>query len=509
MKFSYLSLFALLLALMPLNISAGDMGFYTDYAAALKMEKPELRVNKLLDMLDKYPERAEELYPFFTDSINNFTFTQEYTRKVEALRKKYPENYSLNFTLRQLFPFNPTEFPEIKRLLLNCPLSPLSDFTENAIIELSSKLYRYHQLQGTCHKELEFFDRFYQRMNQAESTAKFKWYLLLNALDFYRQALWESDCVAPTFAAWKNLPMRGAKERYHFYFNEFLKLEADLEFPYSLLQLEIYIHHQPSHAGRYAAKLVGTRHLQLTGMILAAATVAKTPELFDHYLPQLKKGTPFAILSAMHYAHHFHRFEPLKQLLPADEFDLVKKTVLKDYSGAAKAAGKIIASGKVSHPEIINHMVDIVWNTQDRNLLRQIWQFAEKDPQKLLAYHQANSIAYTAAVLNVDLAKAEKLSHSAMNRHPNSATLDTYAYILYRQKQYTAARNFIIRAMQEIDPGESCAPIYLHAAEIELAAAKDKKRAAWLLDRALKCSKENNYEFNAARAAELQEILEK
>jgi hypothetical protein len=65
MKFSYLSLFAILLALMPLNISAGDMGFYTDYAAALKMEKPELRVNKLLDMLDKYPERAENFIHFF------------------------------------------------------------------------------------------------------------------------------------------------------------------------------------------------------------------------------------------------------------------------------------------------------------------------------------------------------------------------------------------------------------------------------------------------------------
>ena len=506
MKFYVSALFAFLLTL---SITAGDIGFYTDYNAALKMEKPELRVNKLLDMLDKYPDRAEELYPFFTDSINNFTFTQEYTRKVEALRKKYPENIALNFTLRQLFPFNPTEFPEVKHLLLNCPLSPLSEFTENAIIELSSRLYRYYQFQGKCHTELEFFDRFYQRMNQAETTAKFKWYLRLNALDFYRQALWESDCVAPTFAAWKTLPMRGAKERYHFYFNEFLKLEADLEFPYSLLQLEIYIHHQPSHAGRYAAKLVGTRHQQLIGLILSAATVAKTPELFDHYLPQLREKTPFAVNNAMLYAHYFQRFEPLKQLLPADEFDLVKKTVLKDYSGAAKAAGKIIASGKVSHPEIINHMIDIVWNTQDRNLLRQIWQFAEKDPQKLLAYHQANSIAYTAAVLNVDLEKAEKLSLSAIKRRPDSATLDTHAYILYRRKQYAAARNFITRAMYEINPGEPCAAIYLHAAEIELAATKDKSRVARLLERALKCSKENNYEFDAARAAELQEILEK
>lgn len=506
MKFCISALFAILLTL---SITAGDIGFYTDYNAALKMEKPELRVNKLLDMLDKYPDRAEGLYPFFTDSINNFTFTQEYTRKVEALRKKYPENIALNFTLRQLFPFNPTEFPEAKHLLLSCPLSPLSEFSENAIIELSSRLYRYHQLQGTCHTELEFFDRFFQRMNQATATVKFKWHLRVNAIDFYRQALWESDCVAPTFAAWKDLPMRGAKERYHFYFNELLKLEENLEFPYSLLQLEIYSYHHPSHAGRYAAKLVGTLNQQLTGMILAAATVAKKPELFDHYLPQLKKGTPFAIRSAMLYAHHFHRFEPLKQLFPADEFDLIKKTTLRDYSRAAKVAKKIIDSGKISHPEIINHMIDIVWNTQDRNLLRQIWQFAEKNPKELLSYSQANSIAYTAAVLNVDLAKAEKLSHSAMNRHPNSATLDTYAYILYRQKQYTAARNFIIRAMQEIDPGESCAAIYLHAAEIELAATKDKSQAAWLLDRALKCSKEDNYEFDAVRAAELQEILKK
>ena len=47
---------ALLLSLSALYVPAGDLEIYSDYNSLLKMEKPELRVSKLLDMLDKYPE---------------------------------------------------------------------------------------------------------------------------------------------------------------------------------------------------------------------------------------------------------------------------------------------------------------------------------------------------------------------------------------------------------------------------------------------------------------------
>ena len=214
-----------------------------------------------------------------------------------------------------------------------------------------------------------------------------------------------------------------------------------------------------------------------------------------------------SINAAILYAQQFQRFDQLEQIIPQPEAALIKQISLKDFKAAAITAGKIIDSDKITLPDTVNYIVDIIWQTKNRSLLEKLWKAAEKNPKKLLAPTQANSIAYAAAVLDLNLDKAEKLSLHTVQQNPNSAILDTYAYILYKQKKFDAAHKFITLAIADITPGENCAPIYLHAAEIELAHTKNKSRAAWFLDRAFKCAKEKNSEFDTVRAAELQEIL--
>ncbi len=507
MKRCIYSFLFLLLSLSPLCVPAGTLEFYSDYNSLLKMEKPELRVSKLLDMLDKYPERADELHPIFFETVYRFEFTPALIRRAEAIRKKYPENLLLNSMLREIFPFKTEHIPEIKHLLLNCPLHPLSQKEANAIIILGSNLSRYYHARGTMHTEHEFFDRYFKRMSSIDSSPEFKYYILTNALDFYRQSIWETDCTAPDFASWKNLPMRGAKQHYHHYLDMLVNSEKEFGFPISGELLNFYAFHQPEHAARYAANFVGTDNLRLVKLILAASIVSEKPELFDHYLPRLQKESPLSIDAALLYAHKFQRFDLLEKTVPADEAVLIKQVAVKDFKNATVTADKIIDSGKITLKDTVNYIVDTLWQTKNRALLAKLWQAAEKDPEKLLKPTQANSIAYAAAVLDFDLDRAEKLSRSAVKQQPNSAILDTYAYILYKQKKFDAAHKFITLAMADIIPGESCAPIYLHAAEIELAYTKNKSRAARFLDRAFKCAKENNSEFDTARAAELQEIL--
>ena len=167
----------------------------------------------------------------------------------------------------------------------------------------------------------------------------------------------------------------------------------------------------------------------------------------------------------------------------------------------------MLKSGKITCHAAIRTMVELVWHTKDKQLLKQIFSILEKNP-KLLNAENANSVAYTAAVLDIELEKAEKFSRLAFKQLPDShAVIDTLAYILYRRKNFAEAHKLITAAEKMLSPGDSCAPLYLHAAEIELAHTKDKTKAKYFFNRALLASRDDDEEFDHKRAAELREIL--
>ena len=473
-----------LLSMLPLFCPAGDPEFYNDYNSALKISKQELRALKILEMLDKYPDRAEKLQQFFGETMYKLKVTPAISGKAAGVLKNHPENLMVNIAIRPYFPFDPQrDVTAIRRLLLNCKIRKLSDTGEYAVIFFISLLARHYHDQEISHTETAFFDRVFQRMNSLDSTAKFKYYLLTNALDFYRQAIWEKECSFPAAASWKKLPMRGAKLRYHQYFEQLTGLEKEFEFPFSMNLLNHYIFFHPDRAARYISErhFSETAHTQFAGFILAAAMVSGKPELFEPYLPKLQtlKKNPLTIRAAVAYALKFKRFELLEKVISPDEAELVKMLAFKDFTRAAAVARKILKSGKITLSDSVNHITAIIWNTKDRPLLAELWKTAEKNPELLLKPEQANSIAYAAAVLDLDLDKAEKLALTAVKKQPNYAILDTYAYILYRQKKYAAAHRFITLAIKDVNPGDSCAPIYLHAAEIELAHTGNKSRARY------------------------------
>lgn len=86
----------------------------------------------------------------------------------------------------------------------------------------------------------------------------------------------------------------------------------------------------------------------------------------------------------------------------------------------------------------------------------------EMNPYNLLAM---NNCAYHLAVEGKDLDRAEKLSAMTIKERPDDATsLDTYAWIMFKKKDYTQAQVYIQKALDNTsEPSEE---LYEHAGDI-------------------------------------------
>lgn len=88
----------------------------------------------------------------------------------------------------------------------------------------------------------------------------------------------------------------------------------------------------------------------------------------------------------------------------------------------------------------------------------------ELDPDNLLAL---NNYAYNLAVTDGDLDKALTMIEKVILENPESATnLDTYAWVLYKQKKYDKAREIIDGALANEDETDESSEIYEHAGDI-------------------------------------------
>lgn len=84
------------------------------------------------------------------------------------------------------------------------------------------------------------------------------------------------------------------------------------------------------------------------------------------------------------------------------------------------------------------------------------------DPGNLIAM---NNCAYHLAVEGLDLDRAEKLSATTIREQPQNATsLDTYAWVMFKKKDYVMAKDYINRALEYEE--EPSAELYEHAGDI-------------------------------------------
>lgn len=78
-----------------------------------------------------------------------------------------------------------------------------------------------------------------------------------------------------------------------------------------------------------------------------------------------------------------------------------------------------------------------------------------------------NNYAYYLSVEGIDLHKAEEMSYKTIKAEPKNATyLDTYAWILFRQKRFTEARIYIDQALRSDTDSTQSSVILEHAGDI-------------------------------------------
>ena len=78
-----------------------------------------------------------------------------------------------------------------------------------------------------------------------------------------------------------------------------------------------------------------------------------------------------------------------------------------------------------------------------------------------------NNYAYYHSELNIELKKAELMSAKTVEKEPSNSTyLDTYAWIFYMQGNYSLAKFYIERAVDNLKPDYDAAVIYDHYGDI-------------------------------------------
>ncbi len=151
--------------------------------------------------------------------------------------------------------------------------------------------------------------------------------------------------------------------------------------------------------------------------------------------------------------------------------------------------------------------LDAAEKLQDTSLVKKVISALPEDFYKQNR-DDANALGYTCAVLGYELPMAEKIMRAVLDAEPdNYAYLDSYAWLLYRQKKYREAREYIGRALKCREAEASVSVLFLHAAAIEFAATGDRIAAVNYLERAEKLRTPDIFDYDENLARKLFEEL--
>lgn len=225
--------------------------------------------------------------------------------------------------------------------------------------------------------------------------------------------------------------------------------EANIHFLYSqyLAYIEEYI--RAAEQISYAIDMEPGNEqwtYQLISFYLSARELDKSLEVTESALKNFPDNTSIAYLAVIVY-------------LQLDKYDEALKI-------GTEAVEKNVNS-PTSDPKITSSLytsiADIYMQLNDMDSLSKYYEQAlTYNPENLLAL---NNYAYAIACNDGDLEKAEKMSAITVQKEPqNPTSLDTYAWIFFKKKEYNLAKEYIDKAIM-LETEES-AEIFHHAGDI-------------------------------------------
>lgn len=143
---------------------------------------------------------------------------------------------------------------------------------------------------------------------------------------------------------------------------------------------------------------------------------------------------------------------------------LLKKPqdVIELFSKAYEATDSTNIDAKISYARSLGDAYQLV-HDYDKTV---DWyeKALEYDPSDILT---KNNYAYFLSCQDMDLDKAEILSCETVNAQPqNTVYLDTYAWVLFKKKNYKEAKEYIDKALEYAKEGELSAEYFEHAGDI-------------------------------------------
>ena len=155
---------------------------------------------------------------------------------------------------------------------------------------------------------------------------------------------------------------------------------------------------------------------------------------------------------------------------------------LGDYQGALQTNQTALKNiSKDTDPAVISSFYgqigDIYYKLKDKtNAFANYEKALETNPANV---YVMNNYAYYLSEEKIELRKAERMSAKTVELEPkNSTYLDTYAWILYQQGNYSLAKFYIERAVDNLEKDYESGVIYEHYGDILIALKEDEKAIA-------------------------------
>lgn len=156
----------------------------------------------------------------------------------------------------------------------------------------------------------------------------------------------------------------------------------------------------------------------------------------------------------------------------------IAETQLKNYQTALDANYKAISlvkeEEKIVKGDYFAQIGDIYYKMDSTERAFEAYEKAlEANPANI---YVMNNYAYYLSEKNQNLKKAESLSAKTIEKEPkNSTYLDTYAWIFYQQGNYSLAKFYMERAIDNMDKKLDNGVMYEHYGDILLKSGNEKK----------------------------------
>ena len=156
----------------------------------------------------------------------------------------------------------------------------------------------------------------------------------------------------------------------------------------------------------------------------------------------------------------------------------IAETQLKNYLIALDANNKALSLVKEEEKPVKSdyyaQIGDIYYKMDSTQRAFEAYEKAlEANPANI---YVMNNYAYYLSEKNMNLKKAESLSAKTIEKEPkNSTYLDTYAWIFYQQGNYSLAKFYMERAIDNMDKKQDPGVMYEHYGDILLKTGNEKK----------------------------------